>query len=151
VLAALALFFFSLFLPWTSLPFVIEGIGKPYVNGWSEQAYLSVLPFAALFLNVLPGRKPLNLNMMVLTIMLAFAMLLVDNMEHRAVWLTPLLVDSGMPIPHAIYGSVLDEGFWFALASMVALSVFGLVWTLHKSPEVFVARQVAPGTAGQAL
>jgi hypothetical protein len=148
-LAALAFYFFALFLPWTSLPLVVIGHGDISANGWDEQAYLSVLPFAGVLLNGLRGRKAIKPEILGLLIMLAFAMLLVDNVEHRSVWLTPLLVDSGSPVPLAFYGSSLDIGFWFALAAMVCLSIFGFVWTMHASGEA-ATPETAPGIARQA-
>jgi len=142
-LSCLALFFFTLFLPWASIPVVIVGQGTISASGWSELAYLSVLPFAGLLLNGLPNREPLTLNILVPCILLAFAMLLVDNVEHRSIWLTPLLLDAGSSVPHAVLGSVLDIGFWFALAAMVGMSVFGLVWTMHASAVDRPARAAA--------
>jgi hypothetical protein len=147
-LAALAVYFFALFLPWTGLPLIVAGQGEISVNGWDEQAYLSVLPFAGVLLNGLPGRKAIKPDIMGLLIMLAFALLLVDNVEHRSVWLTPLLVDAGNVVPHALYGSSLDIGFWFALASMICLSIFGFVWTMHASGER-APKAASPGTAQQ--
>ncbi len=147
-LAALAFYFFALFLPWTRLPLVVTGQGDIYATGWDEQAYLSVLPFAGVLLNGLPGRKAIRPEILGLLIMLAFAMLLVDNVEHRSVWLTPMLVDSGSLVPHAYYGSSLDIGFWFALAAMTCLSIFGIVWTVLASGES-AAKTASPGIAGQ--
>lgn len=147
-LAALAVYFFALFLPWTSLPLVVVGHGDISATGWDEQAYLSVLPFAGVLLNGLPGRKAIKPDIMGLLIMLAFALLLVDNVEHRSVWLTPLLVDSGSLVPHAIFGSSLDVGFWLALAAMVSLSISGFVWTMHASGES-APRLASPGIAQQ--
>jgi len=132
-MGALACFFAALFLPWSSIPIVVVGHGGISADGWSERAYLSVLPFAGLLLNRLPNRPPLKTNIFGCLIFLAFALLLVDNVEHRTTWLTPLLTDAAQPVPHAIYGSSLAAGFWLALAAMIAMSVFGLVWTMHKS------------------
>jgi hypothetical protein len=147
-LVALAMFFVSLFLPWASIPITIAGQGDVSASGWAEQAYLSVLPFAGLFLNGLPARKPLTLNISVLCVLLAFALLFVDNVDHRSLWLTPLLVDAGSTVPHAIYGSYLDSGFWFALASMVALSVFGIAWTMHRTAHDTTTAAIAARAAG---
>lgn len=134
-LTALAAYFLTLYLPWSCVPVVVAGHGGISSNGWDELAYLPVLPYASVLLNGLPGRKALKLNVIGLCIMLAFSLLLVDNVEHRSMWLTPMLVDAGGGAPHALYGSVLGAGFWVALASMVALSVFSLVWTMHVSGE----------------
>jgi hypothetical protein len=114
---------------------VIAGHGTISASGWDELAYLSVLPFASVLLNRLPGRQTLKVNVIGLCILLAFALLLVDNVEHRGTWLTPLLVDANGSVPYALLGSVLDVGFWIGLASMVALSVFSLIWTVHVSGE----------------
>jgi hypothetical protein len=147
-LAALAFYFFALFLPWTRLPIVVVGQSDVYATGWNEQAYLSVLPFAGVLLNGLPGRKAIRPEILGLLIMLAFAMLLVDNVEHRSVWLTPLLVDAGSPVPQAYYGSSLDIGFWFALAAMICLSIFGIVWTMLAS-SVPTAKTASPAITRQ--
>jgi hypothetical protein len=146
-LAALAFYFFALFLPWTGLPIVVIGHGDITASGWDEQAYLSVLPFAGVLLNGLPGRKAIRPEILGLCIMLAFTLLLVDNVEHRTVWLTPLLIDAGSNVPHALYGSSLEMGFWFALAAMVSLSICGFVWTMHAA-GMSTAPQ-APGIARQ--
>jgi hypothetical protein len=141
-LAALAVFFLALFLPWASIPVVVVGHGGISADGWTEQAYISVLPFAGLFLNRLPNRKALKMNIFGLCILLSFSLLLVDNVEHRTTWLTPMLVDAGQTTPHMIYGSSLDVGFWLALAAMVAMSLFGLVSTMFTPAD---AEQPEPG------
>jgi len=146
-LVAVAAFFLALFMPWARLPVTILGVGDIYATGWDELAYLSVLPFAGLFLNGLPNRRALKLNVLGLCIMLAFALLLVDNVEHRSIWLTPLLVDADNQVPHALVGSTLGLGFWLALASMIAMSVFGMVWTMHKSSDLVFARPAVSGVA----
>jgi hypothetical protein len=148
-LAALAVFFLALFLPWASIPVVVVGHGGISSDGWSEQAYLSVLPFAGLFLNRLPNRKALKMNIFGMCILLAFALLLVDNVEHRTTWLTPLMVDAGQSTPHMIYGSSLDVGFWLALAAMVAMSLFGLVSTMFTPADGDSPLPAAANAAGQ--
>jgi hypothetical protein len=140
-LTALAAYFIALYLPWSCVPVVVEGHGGLSANGWDELAYLPALPYASVLLNGLRGRRALKLNVIGLCIMLAFAVLLVDNVEHRSMWLTPLLVDAGGGAPHALYGSALGAGFWVATASMIALSVFSLVWTMHVSGETDVVEQ----------
>jgi hypothetical protein len=135
-LTALSGYFLALYLPWSSVPVVIAGHGGISANGWDELAYLPALPYASVLLNGLRGRKALKLSMIGLCIILAFALLLVDNVEHRSMWQTPLLVDADGGVPHALYGSVLDVGFWVGLASMIALSVFSLIWTMHVSGAV---------------
>jgi hypothetical protein len=148
-LAALAVFFLALFLPWASIPVVVVGHGGISSDGWSEQAYISVLPFAGLFLNWLPNRKALKMNVFGLCILLAFALLLVDNVEHRTTWLTAPLVDAGQTAPHMIYGSSLDIGFWLALAAMVAMSLFGLVTTMFVPADEDSPQPAAANAAGQ--
>jgi hypothetical protein len=141
---ALSAYFIALFLPWASVPVVAAGHGGISASGWDEVANISVLPFASVLLNGLPGCRTRKLNIVGLCIMLAFVLLLVNNVEHRSMWLTPLAADAGAMAQYALQGSVLDVGFWIAVAAMISLSVFSLVWTMHVSREA----QDRPGQEG---
>jgi hypothetical protein len=143
-LTALGAYFLALFLPWTELPIIVSGQSGISASGWDEQAYLAVLPLSVVQLNGLPGRKPVDLSVVGLCIMLAFVMLLVDNVAHRTVWLTPMLADAGNAAPFALFGSTLAVGFWVGLAAMMCLSLFAVLWTVN-SIEEGVSVQKLPG------
>jgi hypothetical protein len=138
VYGALAAFAFSLFLPWASAPAGVLARDGGSSSGWSELAFLSLLPFAGLILSVASVRRPIKPATLLICIAASFCLLAFNNVLDRSHWDRPFQasIDSDAFITHANFGSALGAGFWLGLLALVAMSVFGLAWSLHKTPTL---------------
>ncbi len=138
IVLALVLFAFALFLPWATVPEGVAANDGGESSGWSELGFVSLLPFLGLILSIASVRKPIRPKTLLFCILASFALLGFDNVENRSTWQRPFraFTDSDDYIPHANFGSALGVGFWLGFLALIAISVFGLAWSLHKHNAV---------------
>lgn len=124
ILGGSVVFFFSLFLSWTSIPVGRLALDGGTRTGWQELGFLAFLP---LIFSLYPvaTKGGVSFNRLLANILIAFALLGFNNILHRATWTNAFGVG---------LGSTLDVGFWFGLVAMSAVTVFGIAWAL-QSPE----------------
>ena len=141
VYGAFAAFAFSLFLPWATAPAGVLVRDGGSSSGWSEWAFVALLPFGGLVLSVASFRRPIRPTTLLVCVAASFVLLGVNNVLNRSHWDRPFQasIDSDAFVTHANFGSALGTGFWFGLLALVAISVFGLAWSLHKAPAVAVS------------
>ena len=109
VYGALAAFAFSLFLPWASAPAGVMARDGGSSSGWSEAAFVALLPLAGLILSVASVRRPIKPATLLICVAVAFVLLGVDNVLDRSHWDRPFQasIDSDAFITHANFGSAL--------------------------------------------
>lgn len=130
IIILLAVAGFTMFLPWASIPagMGIRAVDGGSASGWSEGAYLVFLPFAGLFLSFMKNRPAIKPWTLLVCILVAFVLLGFNNVIHRTEW-----VPTSFSYRDVNYGSMLDVGFWLGFLATLAVSVFGLAWSPHKS------------------
>lgn len=118
-----SVFAFALFLPWASIPVGLIANDGGSVIGWKEGAYFAIFPFVFALYPVFLHRT-VSLKNLLANIVISFALLGYNNVINRTTW-------------HSRYsenlGSDLSVGFWIGLMAIVAISVFGLAWSMHTS------------------
>lgn len=127
VAVAIVIYFFSMFLPWTSIRGGLYAIDGGSVNGWSEWAFIAILPISPSVFMILIKNKSTKINTLLFCIMLSLFLLAYNNILHRSQW-------ASVEHPRDISGSELDVGFWIGTLALSAISVFSLGWTLHTLP-----------------
>ena len=124
VLIGFAVFSFSLFLSWASIPNGMMAVDGGSTTGWHELGFLALLPLGLALYPVFLNRS-VDLKNLLINIAIAFALLGYNNVINRASW-------------HNAYGnmgSAMGAGFWIGLLSMLAISACGIAWTLHKAGD----------------
>jgi hypothetical protein len=129
VLIGTAVFVFTLFLSWSSIPTGISASDGGSVSGWSEKAYLAIIPLLFALYPVL-FQKAVHLKKLLISIAIAFFLLGFDNVICRKSW-----NQSGGDWAGIDLGSTLGAGFWIGLLAMVAISACGIAWSLHTSAD----------------
>ena len=122
VLIGFAIFAFSLFLSWANIPAGMMAKDGGASNGWSELAFLALLPLGFALYPVFLNRS-VSLNSLLTNIAISFGLLGYNNIINRSAW-------------HNAYGnmgSVMGAGFWIGLLAMVAISACGISWALHTT------------------
>jgi hypothetical protein len=127
VLIGFAVFAFTLFLSWSSIPVGQQAADGGTSTGWNEKAYLALFPLALALYPVFLQRT-VHLRNLLINVAISFALLGYNNVINRSTWHS---VDNASNN----FGSTLDSGFWLGLMAMVAISVFGVAWSLHTSGD----------------
>ena len=124
VLIGFSVFGFSLFLSWANIPVGMMARDGGATTGWSELAFLALLPLGfalyPVFLN-----KSVELKNLLINIVIAFGLLGYNNVINRTSW-------------HNAYGnmgSAMGAGFWIGLLSIFVISACGIAWALHTTGE----------------
>lgn len=122
VLVGFSIFTFALFLSWSSIPAGMMARDGGTSSGWNEKGYLAIFPLVLALYPVFLQRAVILKNLLI-NIIIAFALLGYNNVMNRSMWQNY----------YNNLGSDMGAGFWIGLMSMIALSVFGIAWSLHTS------------------
>lgn len=116
------LFLLSCLLPWTTITPGKLSSDSGSINGFMEKAIFAMIPLV-FALSPMTKKKPVELHMVFINMGIAFALLAFNNIFHRSTWRNGF----------GDLGSVLGSGFYLGLVSMLAVSVFGIAWSLHTT------------------
>lgn len=122
VLVGMGIFAFSFFLSWACVPAGQMARDGGSVTGWSEKAYLALLPLAFALYPVFL-QKSVQLKNLLVNIVIAFALLGYNNVANKTTWTNH----------YGNMGSTLDVGFWIGFVAMLTISACGIAWSLHTT------------------
>jgi hypothetical protein len=123
LVVAAVMYSFSMFLPWASVRGGIRPIHGGSASGWSEFAFIAILPIVPSVFMILAKSKPTKIIVLLSCIMACLLLLAYNNIMNRAEWVS-------VARPWDVSGSELGVGFWLGTLALV----FSLGWTLHNLP-----------------
>lgn len=125
IVGGFCIYAFSLFLSWARIPTGMLARDGGASNGWSEHAYLAIIPLVAALYPVLQKRA-VHIRPLLANIALSFLLLIYNNIVNRTTWAKGYLRQIEM-------GSDLGAGFGLGLLALLTISVCGIAWSLHTT------------------
>lgn len=121
VVIGFAVFAFSLFLTWSSIPAGSLARDGGASSGWRELAFLAVIPLVVALYPVLLQRA-VGIKMVLINIVISFILLGYNNVINRSTWINGFGYNMG---------SDLGIGFLLGLIAITIISLCGIAWSLH--------------------